>query len=222
MEHSVTPLPSALGEGEANRVGSHPTHVDADADADANKQRRKVQNRKNKRAQRLRIREQDPVSVLTHRPFQVRRWRLDELDGYPSRDASSAKGATATYISPGPPHTHREGRFDHWELLQDLIGELMSVTPAPKRRDTPLTITVADPKTMWTLPLTARRDEDEVTAGRRGLIVWGEPYDMQSWEATPGFLAKWAWAVEGCDELVKCSNRWRMMRGEEPMRLSES
>ncbi|KAH7115403.1 hypothetical protein B0J13DRAFT_681466 [Dactylonectria estremocensis] len=354
MEHSVTPLPSALGEGEANRVGGHPTHVDADADAEANKQRRKVQNRKNKRAHRLRIREQDPGSVQTSRPFQVRRWRLDEPDDCPSRDASSAsKGATATYISPGPPHTHvstsvftpecagvlrgppptapvhaqtsltprsfifplstdhllhlvqynvfrafvsnkrtlntlltgwtdappspttcpisgpyrddttvyplnpniplslvptrlqqarphslwinlipfpcvrdnlikREGRFDHWELLQDLIGELMSATPAPKRRGTPLTITVANPKTIWTLPLTARCDEDEVTAGRNGLIVWGEPYDMRSWEATPGFLAKWSWAVEGCYDLVESSNRWRLMRGEEPIRLSES
>jgi hypothetical protein len=98
----------------------------------------------------------------------------------------------------------------------------MSMRPAVKRRDTPRTITVADPKTMWTLPPTAPRDEDEVTAGRNGLIVWGEPHDRQSWEATPSFLEKWAWAVEGCDELVKCSNRWRLMRGEEPMRLSGS
>jgi hypothetical protein len=116
----------------------------------------------------------------------------------------------------------REGNFDHWELLQDLIGELMSVTPAQKRRGVPLTITVSDPKPMRIPPSTAGRDEDEVTAGRKGLIVWGEPYDMQNWEATPGFLAKWSWAVEGCDELVEYSNRWRRMRGEEPIRLSES
>ncbi|KAJ8062471.1 hypothetical protein OCU04_009004 [Sclerotinia nivalis] len=350
MEHSVTPLSSALGEGEANRVDDHPNHVDAEA----NKQRRKVQNRKNQRAHRLRIREQDPGSVQTSRPFQVRRWRVDEPDDCPSQDAPSAsEGATATYISPPPPHTYvstsmftperagvlrgpppiaplhaqtsltppsftfplstdhllhlvqynvfrafvsnkrtlntlltgwtdyppspttcpisgpyrddttvyplnpniplslvptrlqqtrlhsfwinlfpfpcvrdnlirREGSFDHWELLQDLIGELMSATPARKRRGTPLAITVSDPKTMWTLPLTEGRDEDEVTAGRKGLIVWGEPYDMRSWEATPGFLAKWSWAVEGCDDLVESSNRWRLMRGEEPMRLCES
>lgn len=42
---------------------------------------------------------------------------------------------------------------------------------------------------------------------------------MKSWEATPGFLAKWTWIVEGCEELVEISNYWRMKRGEEPMRL---
>lgn len=56
--------------------------------------------------------------------------------------------------------------------------------------------------------------------GGKGLIVWGEPHEIQNWEATPGFLAKWAWAVEGCEELVEISNRWRMRRGEDPMRLS--
>lgn len=115
----------------------------------------------------------------------------------------------------------REGSYDHWELLQDLIGELMSATPAQKRQGTPLTITVSDPKPMQTPPLTLGRDEDEITAGRKGLIVWGEPHDMQSWELTPGFLAKWSWVVEGCDDLVESSNRWRLRRGEEPMRLSE-
>lgn len=115
----------------------------------------------------------------------------------------------------------REGRFDHWDLLHDLIGVLMSATPARERRGTPSFFTVSDPKNMRTPPLTAGRDEDEVTAGRKGLIVWGEPHDMQSWEATPGFFAKWSWAVEGCDDLVESSNRWRLIRGEEPIRLSK-
>ncbi|KAH7012334.1 hypothetical protein B0J12DRAFT_690563 [Macrophomina phaseolina] len=316
MEHSVTPpLSSTLSEGEANRVGDHPDHVDAEAEAKANKQRRKVQNRKNQRARRLRIREQGPGSVQTSCPFRVRRWRLDEPDDCASRDDSSAsKGGvlrgpplsapvhaqtsltppsfifplstdhllhliqynvfrafvsnkrtlntlltgwtdnppspttcpisgpyrddTAVFpLNPNIPLSlinlfpfpgvrdnliRREGSFDHWELLQDLIGKLISATPAQKRRGTPLTITVSDPKAVGTVPLTAGRDEDEVTAGRKELIVWGEPYNMQSWEATPGFLTKWSWIVEGCDDLVESSNRWRLMRGEEPLRFSRS
>lgn len=62
--------------------------------------------------------------------------------------------------------------------------------------------------------------DDEVTANRNGLIVWGEPHTVDSWEATPGFLRKWAWAVVGCEELIESTNRWRAVRGEEPLCFS--
>jgi hypothetical protein len=113
-----------------------------------------------------------------------------------------------------------EGKYDHWELLQDLIGSLINFTPSQEQRRTLYSFTVTDPKPDGPL-LAADCDEDEVTAGRNGLIVWGEPFDMHSWEATPAFLEKWAWAVQGCYELFESSNRWRRMRGEEPMRFSD-
>ncbi|KAG5654837.1 hypothetical protein KAF25_009214 [Fusarium avenaceum] len=116
----------------------------------------------------------------------------------------------------------REGRFDNWELLQDLVGNLMSSAKAPLQRDTP--VRTSSPVLGLEQPqilLSGRYvDTDEVTTGRNGLIIWGEPHDMQSWEATPGFLAKWSWAVEGCDGLVESSNRWRVRRGEEPIRVA--
>ena len=49
---------------------------------------------------------------------------------------------------------------------------------------------------------------------KAGLIVWGEPWDIYGWEASPAFLRKWAWVVEGCHELLKSTNYWRMKRGE--------
>ncbi|OAL45720.1 hypothetical protein IQ07DRAFT_575369 [Pyrenochaeta sp. DS3sAY3a] len=308
---SVILLSSALGECE-----------DAEAKAEASKQRRKIQNRKNQRARRKRIKEQEPASIQTSSPFQVRRWRLDESDECPPQDASLAlKGAIDMYKPSRPPpnnqtplipskftfplstdhllhliqynvfralvsnkrtlntlltgwtvkppspnscplsgpyrddtmvyplnpnipfslaptrlqqiHPHsiwinlfpfpcirdnlirHEGKFDHWDLLQDLAGELMGAIPDRKLRDSPPTITLSDSKTIWALPPAGGSDEDGVTAGRNGLIVWGEPHEMQSWEATPGFLAKWSWAVEGCEDLIESSNRWRRIRGEE-------
>jgi hypothetical protein len=107
----------------------------------------------------------------------------------------------------------RQGSFDHWELLTDLIGEFLGANQFPRRQGLPLTINLTDPEP---------HDEDTVTTGRKGLIVWGEPYDVQSWEATPGFFAKWAWAVEGCDDLLESSNRWRSIRGEDQIRPSVS
>jgi hypothetical protein len=76
------------------------------------------------------------------------------------------------------------------------------------------------PKTAPEQPVAAvDNDDDGVTAGRRGLIVWGEPHVKQNWEATPEFLKKWSWAVQGCDDLLASSNRWRLARGEEPLSL---
>lgn len=52
---------------------------------------------------------------------------------------------------------------------------------------------------------------------RKGLIVWGDPWDVNSWECTPGFLMEWGWLLDGCDELLYSTNRWRISRGEEPI-----
>ncbi|KAI3540740.1 hypothetical protein CABS01_03142 [Colletotrichum abscissum] len=338
MADSGTSLHSSGSERESNRVSCHSNHADADVEAKANNtQRRKLQNRNNQRAHRLRMKQQVSMSSRTlSRPFEVRRWRLDEFDNDASQNVSSASGSeskpaaecacviqgplsptaanaqkplnppsfifplstdhllhlvqynvfrafvankrtlnillTGQTNKPSSPTTcpisgpyrddtcvyplnpnippcliptrlqqirlhslyinlfpfprfrdnliRHEGEFDHWELLQDLIGELMSMTPTRERQGTPVTITVSDPKPKGTSPFTAESHEDGITANRKGLIVWGEPHDIRSWEATPGFLEKWSWAVEGSDDLVEASNCWRLKRGEAPIRLS--
>lgn len=52
---------------------------------------------------------------------------------------------------------------------------------------------------------------------RKGLIVWGDSWDVNSWECTPGFLTEWGWLLDGCEELISSTNRWRISRGEEPI-----
>ncbi|KAI9930421.1 hypothetical protein ASPWEDRAFT_26949 [Aspergillus wentii DTO 134E9] len=103
--------------------------------------------------------------------------------------------------------------FDHAEFVKDLIGNLLDernfYSPwFPQKSAGAGKLTLSN------------EEDDEVTATRNGLIIWGEPYKMESWEATPGFLKKWTWAVEGCEGLIVSSNRWRIMRGEDPMQLS--
>lgn len=107
--------------------------------------------------------------------------------------------------------------------MYDLVGDIINSMPAACVKSIKPRPTTTSRPLLMKLPPTmsiSDTDEDEVTSGRKGLIVWGEPHDTQSWEATPGFLAKWAWVVEGCEQLVETSNRWRMSRGEEPMRFS--
>ncbi|KAH6639884.1 hypothetical protein C7974DRAFT_140113 [Boeremia exigua] len=93
--------------------------------------------------------------------------------------------------------------LDHGALLYDLIGALMG---GVRFSGLPASIALSGPET-------AEGDESS------GLVVWGEPHEMRNWEATPGFVARWGWAVEGCGELLEASNRWRAIRGEEPLQI---
>lgn len=106
-----------------------------------------------------------------------------------------------------------ESHFDHSEFVRDVVSNLVD------DKKFSMQWSFHTPAISSRLVLT-QGDDDAFTATRTGLIVWGEPYKAESWEATPGFLRKWAWAVEGCEELIESSNSWRMARGEDPMQLS--
>lgn len=106
-----------------------------------------------------------------------------------------------------------EGYVDVVDFLRDLFGDLvndnLSITPEP-----------CESLSASAQMLLQGEDDDMITAGRKGLIVWGEPYVKESWEATPGFLKKWACLLQGCEELIEISNRWRAIRGEDPILLA--
>ena len=46
------------------------------------------------------------------------------------------------------------------------------------------------------------------------LVVWGESWDVKSWELSADFLRKWGWVVQGCPEVIEATNFWRQKRGE--------
>ncbi|KAF2727324.1 hypothetical protein EJ04DRAFT_395206, partial [Polyplosphaeria fusca] len=54
---------------------------------------------------------------------------------------------------------------------------------------------------------------DEVEA--RGLLCWGEPWRVESWEISRGFGGRWGWLLGGCAEMREATVRWRRGRGEE-------
>lgn len=58
---------------------------------------------------------------------------------------------------------------------------------------------------------------DDVDEAR--LIVWKDPWDPSGWEVTEGFLRKWGFLLrgDGEDDMVRATNRWRALRGEDPI-----
>jgi hypothetical protein len=51
----------------------------------------------------------------------------------------------------------------------------------------------------------------------KGWIVWRNPWDVDGWEVTEGFVEKWGRLLRGCKDVVEASNRWRALRGEDPL-----
>lgn len=52
---------------------------------------------------------------------------------------------------------------------------------------------------------------------RRGIVAWSPPWDVSGWEISEGFWRKWGWSMKRCEEILDATNRWRAMRGEDPL-----
>lgn len=98
-----------------------------------------------------------------------------------------------------------EGLFDPYDFCNDLFGELIAGRESK----------TSSPESDSSMGDT----DDDITNRRRGLIVWGEPWDIEGWEVTPGFVKKWNWTLEGCEDLIAASNRWRAKRNEGPLAI---
>jgi len=95
------------------------------------------------------------------------------------------------------------GIYDEEDLFADMVGEMFPSYSGPGNPDS--------------AGMDDEEPSDDVTSGRRCLIVWGEPWEVSSWEVTPGYAKKWGWLLHGCKELMESTNRWRLSRCENPI-----
>ncbi|KAK6530550.1 hypothetical protein TWF281_007393 [Arthrobotrys megalospora] len=89
--------------------------------------------------------------------------------------------------------------------------------PCPKARDNMIMMLTRDKGMVDD----AMCDDLCCTEGESGLVVWGPPERIESWEITPHFAGKWSWLVKDCIELQRATNRWREARGDLPIRFEE-
>lgn len=105
--------------------------------------------------------------------------------------------------------------YDHIALLLDILGNVPHLESLSSNDVFPAFQNnakgyISDLKNL-------DQDEDGMTSSRAGFIIWGDPSDEDNWEIMPGFLRKWSWIMKGSEYLIRSSNKWRAIRGEEPM-----
>ncbi|KAL7816336.1 hypothetical protein V8C44DRAFT_322429 [Trichoderma aethiopicum] len=50
-----------------------------------------------------------------------------------------------------------------------------------------------------------------------GIVSWSDPWEIAGWEFTEKFVTKWGFLLQGCPDVVAAANKWRAMRGEDPL-----
>ena len=69
---------------------------------------------------------------------------------------------------------------------------------------------------------TLREDQEEQLCmdlhSNGSITVWGsQPWSSMGWEVSQNFADRWGWILDG--ETIRCSNFWRMERGEAPLHI---
>ena len=116
------------------------------------------------------------------------------------------------------------GLYNEEELCEDLVGFVCDTQDK--------TDYVRDVQTYGEIMKASRSSSPQVEGTEApmdtsrqsiaGLIVWGEPWDVKSWEMTETFYRKWFFLVSDSLELIESSNRWRAERGEPPLQIEEA
>jgi len=49
------------------------------------------------------------------------------------------------------------------------------------------------------------------------IMVWSDPWEPSGWELSAAFTRRWWFLAEGCHNLFEATNRWRELRGDDPL-----
>jgi hypothetical protein len=104
-----------------------------------------------------------------------------------------------------------EGRLRNEDLCADILGGICGESKGRVREPG------AQARSGDTSPIGACGDDEDADEPR--VLVWNNPWDASGWEVTRGFLRKWGYLLRGEGEsgMLRATNRWRALRGEDPL-----
>ncbi|KAL6813302.1 hypothetical protein GGI42DRAFT_314118 [Trichoderma sp. SZMC 28013] len=129
------------------------------------------------------------------------------------------------------------------EILQDLIGDIFASIgctaddfgASPEEResisnresspvvelDDEVEVSTPPPTTTGMTPLQEYRlrtfTPASSTSTELGILSWSDPWDISGWEFTEKFFTKWGYLLQGCPDVINAANKWRTLRGEDPL-----
>jgi hypothetical protein len=110
-------------------------------------------------------------------------------------------------------------------ILQQTVphGDWVDLFPCPEGRDMLIRASgTFDADELWADCIGGLYEgfpDDEIE--KRGIVAWSPPWDIRGWEMSEGFVRKWWWVFGGLDRGLEATNRWRVQRGEEPLRSED-
>lgn len=90
--------------------------------------------------------------------------------------------------------------------------------PSPNMRDNAIRHAARFSQPEFVRDLLGRDVTDD---GRPLIIVWRDPWDPDGWEVTEGFVRRYGFLIEGCEDIRAATDRWRALRGERPLAWGE-
>ncbi|KAF2824640.1 hypothetical protein CC86DRAFT_353094 [Ophiobolus disseminans] len=86
--------------------------------------------------------------------------------------------------------------------------------PHPRARDNLITATGHyDPHDLW-IDVIGGLFQGFTKNEVSGFLVWSTPWHWEGWEMSEAFIDKWGWMLEGCEDLLEATNKWRAGRNE--------
>ncbi|KAK1242645.1 hypothetical protein MKX08_005457 [Trichoderma sp. CBMAI-0020] len=115
-----------------------------------------------------------------------------------------------------------EFNVDEDDILEDLIGDIFESMGCGAYEDpkdgsstnanAPTRPRVVTPEAKEALKTYTPTNTPEV-----GILSWSDPWDISGWEVTDKFVTRWAFLLQGCPDVVDSANKWRALRGEDPL-----
>jgi hypothetical protein len=145
---------------------------------------------------------------------------LSTIKRTPLHECSSA----ALHVLPAPPLVQSIPPSLQPTVLQRTIlhEEWIDVIPHPVWRDNLIKATgTFDEDALWSDTIGGLFEGFPASeVEQRGVVAWSPPWDVSGWEVSEGFWRKWRWSFTGCEDVIEATNKWRKLRGEEPLSFS--